>query len=561
MAWSGRQNGLTVLVLILCMLARAWSSCHDGNERHHHSSRFQSVDVPVETHVPVIMHSHHHGEVVGGGGGSVTGWLMDMIMSPLLSISTSKHHIDDSEESDLRKNFEKQFIWLDKNHVKKNAKRVFDVWAKAAEKVYENVEEYETKYAAWLDNLAYVMDYNDNTKSHWLGMNVFADLDPMEWKKLTGLDASKYEKKNNNNQRSRFSYASVDENELPEEVDWSEDGAVGPVKNQLMCGSCWSFSTTGAIEGINAIKTGSFVSLSEQMLIDCDTTRDHGCEGGLMDFAFDFVVDNGGIDTEESYPYTASEGQCDLARMARHVVTIDGYEDVPENDEVALKKAVAHQPVSVAIEADARSFQLYGGGVFDDVACGTELNHGVLVVGYGQSEVNGTEMPYWKIKNSWGPLWGDGGFIRILRNAENSEGECGIAMMASYPIKNGPNPPEPPPAPPAPPPTPPEPQPVDCDATTECPADTTCCCMQEYFGFCFTWACCPMPEATCCEDQVHCCPKDMPVCNIAEGTCTKQPDESKGYAVATQEFVPLQTKVSASPKRSALFPFRRLVIQ
>lgn len=111
------------------------------------------------------------------------------------------------------------------------------------------------------------------------------------------------------------------------------------------------------------------------------------------------------------------------------------------------------------------------------------------------------------------------GYIKLVRNL-GAEGQCGIAMQASFPVKKGPNPPEPPPVPPGPqPPVPPEPQPVACDDTTQCPPDNTCCCMREFFGFCFTWACCPLPRATCCEDQQHCCPEDLPVCDTVAGRC------------------------------------------
>jgi len=328
---------------------------------------------------------------------------------------------------------------------------------------------------------------------------------------------------------------------------------VAEVKNQQMCGACWAFSATGAIEGINAIVTGKLLSASEQELVDCDTAMDHGCHGGLMDYAFDFVVNNGGIDTEADYPYSGEDGQCEPNRLGRHVITIDGFEDVPANDEAALLKAVANQPVSVAIEADQRAFQLYVGGVFDDEACGTALNHGVLAVGYGV-HANGThEVPYWLIKNSWGPEWGDGGYIRLRRGVAAQEGQCGVAMQASYPIKKGPNPPEPPPAPPAPPPAPPGPQPVDCDETVQCPPDSTCCCMRDFFGFCFTWACCPMPEATCCDDHEHCCPSDLPVCDVDQGTC------SAGEGGVGGLTVPMRRKVPAERKERPWWgPFRPL---
>jgi hypothetical protein len=116
----------------------------------------------------------------------------------------------------------------------------------------------------------------------------------------------------------------------------------------------------GAVEGINQIVTGELVTLSEQELVDCSKNgQNGGCNGGMMDDAFAFIVGNGGIDTDNDYPYTARDGKCDVAKRSRHVVSIDGFEDVPRNDEKSLQKAVAHQPVAVAIEAGGREFQLY----------------------------------------------------------------------------------------------------------------------------------------------------------------------------------------------------------
>ena len=224
----------------------------------------------------------------------------------------------------------------------------------------------------------------------WLGMNSLADLSHDEYRATRlGLDNSLRGKAGRggggilrgraNPASFRYAAAAADPSSLPDAVDWRRRGAVTEVKNQAQCGSCWAFSTTGSVEGINAIVTGELVSLSEQELVDCDKSRDNGCHGGLMDFAFEFIEKNGGLDTEEDYAYRAEEHKCKPEKRSRRVVSIDGHEDVPPNDEAALRAAVAHQPVSVAIEADQRSFQLYVGGVFDDKECGTQLDHGVLV--------------------------------------------------------------------------------------------------------------------------------------------------------------------------------------
>ncbi|EEE64302.1 hypothetical protein OsJ_19139 [Oryza sativa Japonica Group] len=223
---------------------------------------------------------------------------------------------------------------------------------------------------------------------------------------------------------------------VPDAVDWRQSGAVTKVKDQGSCGACWSFSATGAMEGINKIKTGSLISLSEQELIDCDRSYNSGCGGGLMDYAYKFVVKNGGIDTEADYPYRETDGTCNKNKLKRRVVTIDGYKDVPANNEDMLLQAVAQQPVSVGICGSARAFQLYSKGIFDG-PCPTSLDHAILIVGYGSE--GGKD--YWIVKNSWGESWGMKGYMYMHRNTGNSNGVCGINQMPSFPTKSSPNPP------------------------------------------------------------------------------------------------------------------------
>ncbi|ONK58799.1 uncharacterized protein A4U43_C09F16760 [Asparagus officinalis] len=198
-------------------------------------------------------------------------------------------------------------------------------------------------------------------------------------------------------------------------------------------GCCWAFSTVGATEGLIQIKKGNLTSLSEQQLVDCVTggvTR--GCEGGLMDEAFEYIIQNKGIASEETYPYTATEGTCNTD--ATSAATITGYEKVPANSEEALMAAVATQPVSVAIDGGGPDFKFYSRGVFTG-PCGTDLDHAVTLVGYGTEEsADGTK--YWLVKNSWGETWGEGGYMRMARDVGAPEGLCGIAKDASYPTLN-----------------------------------------------------------------------------------------------------------------------------
>ncbi|KAJ7967002.1 Cysteine proteinase [Quillaja saponaria] len=306
--------------------------------------------------------------------------------------------------------------------------QLFETWMSKHGKIYETLEEKLHRFDIFKENLKHIDQRNKVVNNYWLGLNEFADLSHQEFKNMyLGLkpDLSSRQRESS---AEDFTYRDVVD--LPKSVDWRTKGAVTNVKNQGSCGSCWAFSTVAAVEGINQIVTGNLTSLSEQELIDCDTTYNNGCNGGLMDYAFSFIVSNGGLHKEEEYPYIMEEGTCEMKKEESEVVTISGYHDVPQNNEQSLLKALANQPVSVAIEASGRDFQFYKGGVFDG-HCGSELDHGVAAVGYGTSK----GLDYIIVKNSWGPKWGEKGYIRMKRNTGKPEGICGINKMASYPTK------------------------------------------------------------------------------------------------------------------------------
>lgn len=299
-------------------------------------------------------------------------------------------------------------------------------------RVYHSLEIMEERYQVYKQNMLFVEEQNSREDiSYVLGETPFADMSHDEFKQYKSVIGSEktcdaFHSTVNNN----ASVSSVVNQTIPSSVDWREKGAVTPVKDQGQCGSCWSFSATGAMEGAWQIASGKLVSLSEQQLVDCSAGfkyGNHGCNGGLMDGAFHYAMEHG-MCAESDYGYTAKDGNCESCET---VVKIYGCTDVTPKNEVDLEEAVSRTPVSVAIEADTRVFQLYTGGVLTSDACGTTLDHGVLVVGYGSEN----DIDYWIVKNSWSSSWGENGYIRIAKSSStNTPGICGIAMQPSFPM-------------------------------------------------------------------------------------------------------------------------------
>jgi len=294
---------------------------------------------------------------------------------------------------------------------------LFTRWVESNGKTYENTE-FFGRFNIWKSNMDFIMAHNQLNNSYTLAMNQFGDLTSEEMHAMyTGLRPA-------TNENTEWSAVPFN-GEVAAEIDWIAKGAVTPVKDQGQCGSCWAFSATGGIEGAVQIKTGELKSVSEQQLVDCSGSEgNQGCNGGLMDYAFQWVIKNKGIASQSAYPYTARDGSC---KKVASVSTISGFKDVSQGDEDALLAAVEKAPIPVAIEADQSCFQFYHSGVLDDASCGTNLDHGVLAVGYATDAATGKD--YWRVKNSWGASWGDKGYIKFVRG----KNQCGIALMASYP--------------------------------------------------------------------------------------------------------------------------------
>lgn len=349
----------------------------------------------------------------------------------------------------------------------------FMEWMKTFEKEYESLEEQLERMIQWAENHEQITSHNKQSPapSYTLGHNDFSDMSNDEFqqhfhlgKYSPGVDVIKTahakEKQKSAAMRkihgmtqeqetmhSEFRYlrqlaAGDDGNKtdtdddtkgLPDSVDWVEAGAVTPTKNQGKCGSCWAFSTTGSIEGAGFIKHRELVSLSEQNLIDCDS-KDNGCAGGMMENAFVFDESQKGICSETDYPYIAGKSTCNTncTKVSASIVT--SYLDIDEKDKHGLLASIALQPTSIAMQANQLAFQFYSEGVLTSESCGAfgKVDHGVLAVGYGTDEETGKK--FWKVKNSWGPAWGEGGYFRLDRKSDLTWGTCAILMIMTAPI-------------------------------------------------------------------------------------------------------------------------------
>ncbi|CAN6699151.1 unnamed protein product [Malus baccata var. baccata] len=289
-------------------------------------------------------------------------------------------------------------------------------------KKYESAEEMKLRYEIFLENKKLIRSTNRKGLSYTLAVNRFAD---WSWEEFARhrLGAAQ-----NCSATTKGNHKLTDA-VLPESKNWKEEGIVTPVKDQGHCGSCWTFSTTGALEAAYVQAFGKQISLSEQQLVDCaGDFNNNGCNGGLPSQAFEYIKYNGGLDTEAAYPYVGVDGACKFSSENVGVQVVDSV-NITLGAEEELKHAVAFvRPVSVAFQV-VQSFRFYKSGVYTSDTCGSssmDVNHAVLAVGYGVED----GVPFWLIKNSWGQSWGDNGYFKM----EYGKNMCGVATCASYPV-------------------------------------------------------------------------------------------------------------------------------
>ncbi|KAI3870696.1 hypothetical protein MKW92_003701 [Papaver armeniacum] len=308
-------------------------------------------------------------------------------------------------------------------------------WLARHNRLYDT-EEWLSRFQIYKSNVKLIDHVNSQNLPYKLVDNKFADMTNEEFRaKYLGLKTLPAIKIVNDDAFIKLNIST----KLPKNVDWRKKRAVTRVKDQGDCGSCWAFSAVSAVEGINKIKTGKLVTLSEQQIVDCNTGGDDifgkpGCDGGLISLAYDYIKENG-LTNESKYPYKGVDDTCKKKQVVakKNLVTITGYKQIPANNEKILEAVVAQQPVSTAIDARSSTFRFYSEGIFTG-DCEDNLSHGVAIVGYGGGSKK--ENKHWIVKNSWGMNWGEKGYIRMSRGVKSKQGLCGIAKTASYPVKH-----------------------------------------------------------------------------------------------------------------------------
>ena len=295
----------------------------------------------------------------------------------------------------------------------------FQSFMKTYNKYYSSEEEYNFRFSTFKDNLSYIKRINSLSKDWILAVNSFADLTQSEFTKTytSSIQETQFESLVFNNEKPLT---------IPVSVDWRSKGIITPVRNQENCACGWAFAAVGAVEAVWALAGHKLVELSEQQLIDCSSTQGNkGCNGGSSSNAFKYIQANG-IANLTSYPYVAENGRCEKTAAAKIVAKISTFAGVTPNSALALKTAVALQPVAVGVDADASVWQFYSKGTVT-ANCGTNLNHTVLLVGYNTAPT----VPYFIAKNSWGPVWGNDGFIQL--GIIDGPGVCGLQISPYYP--------------------------------------------------------------------------------------------------------------------------------
>jgi len=307
---------------------------------------------------------------------------------------------------------------------------LFAKWMTQHGKVY-TAEMAVHRYGIWRKNMDWIHEQNAKDLSYKVAMNEFGDMSPEEWSArlgyLSAASGAGQVKPTPTKHVVGSRHAAKRTSSLPATWDWRDHHAVNPIQNQGQCGSCWAFTTGDSVSGLWAIKTGMLFPVSTQEIIDCSGPEgNQGCNGGLPSQAMQWVIDNGGICDWQEYQYTAETGTC-MSTNCTNVATIHAYQSVTAGDENALQEAVYGQVVSTAIQADSQVFQFYTSGVIDDPSCGTQLDHGMTIIGWGTDAT--LEKDYWQLRNMWGTAWGENGYVRLVRG----KNMCGLASMPVYP--------------------------------------------------------------------------------------------------------------------------------